>query len=188
MQFREVFFSSFSRPYDMMKKTADESYFLMAIFAIIFNGFCLSFVVVKVFSILSHIIFMFRCSLFVIQILKLILLITFLVVVFYISYVFVVYIYANKICHKKISFKILVASMAVPAVIGSVFFFVSFLCICLFGLSFLFFVSVGVILIMFYRYQAILFTAKVEHNKAGYLILSAQFFAIISILFVLSII
>jgi len=188
IQFKEVILNSFSHPYDMMKKTANESYFLMTIFAIIVNGFCLSLVVAKIFSILSHMMLNFHFSSFAIQIPKLMLLITFLVVVFYMAYVGVVYIYTSRFCHKEISFKVITASMAVPAVVGSVFFFISFLLICLFGLFFLLGVSAGIILITFYRYQSVLFTTKVDHNKAGYLILSAQFLSMIAVFVVLSII
>ncbi len=192
-QLLEVFKTSFTKPYDAISKTTDASYLLTAIITMVASVIGLCFVLVKTIKVFYQTsVNTISSSIGLgsslgnslnlnIDIFKIFLVVLLLVALFYFAYTGVAYIFTNKIQHKKNSYKEIVASMAVPAMVSTVFSMGSWLLLTIFGIFGLFGVSAGMILTTFYRYQALIKSTNVEKNKAGYVILAAQLIAIIVI-------
>ena len=109
-----------------------------------------------------------------------------LVALFYFVYTIIGYVFTNKIFKNKNNYKEIVSSMAVPAMISTVFSLGSWLLMLLFGTFGLLGVSAGSILAGFYRYQALLTSSHADKDKSGYIILAAQMIAIIAVVIILS--
>ncbi len=195
-QIKELFKGAFKTPYDMTKKTTNASYFATALIAILASAIGLTLVLVKTLKItyasgvnaigstvgLGNLSSMTSLN---VDIPKMTIMVVFLVAVFYLVYTGVAYIYTNKIQHKDNSFKEIISSMAVPATVSTVFSVASWLLMYLLGILALFGVIAGLIIVPFYRYQALIISTKVDSNKAGYLILATQFTTTIMLVIVM---
>lgn len=177
---------TFTKPYTTTKETTKESYLITSIIAIIASSVALCLVIVKVLkltyantvgAITSS--FGYNTNQLGMDITQTLFTCIILVALFYFLYTTVAYIFTNKIEHEENSYKEIVASMTVPAIISTTFSLVSWILLTVFGFIGLIITLAGIILATYYRYQSLIISSKVKEDNRGYLILASQLISVV---------
>lgn len=198
-QIVDIFKGSFKKPYATMKKTKSEKYLWASLITIAASAVGLTMVLIKTIKVIYEqsvnavgssfgVSNLSSATSLDINIFKTFFMVLLLLAVFYFVYTMTAYIFTNKIQKKNNSYKEILASMAVPAMVSTVFSIGSWILLALLGFFGLLGVSAGMILATFYRYQALMVSTNVDNDKAGYVILAAQMITAITIAIVFSII